>query len=112
MPETSFDDFLKTDIRVGRITKVEPFPQARKPAFKLWIDFGPEIGPKRSSAQITALYDPQELIGKLVVAVVNFPSRQIGQFVSEVLVLGVPDSSGNVVLLGPDRDAPLGGRVH
>ena len=108
----SFDDFLKVDVRVGQITKAEPFPEARKPANKLWVDFGPEIGEKKSSAQITAHYTPEELAGKRVLAVVNFPPRQIGKFMSEILVLGVPDADGEVVLLTPDKDVPLGGRMY
>ncbi|RWR47014.1 tRNA-binding protein [Sinirhodobacter ferrireducens] len=107
----SFDEFLKVDIRVGRITAAETFPQARKPAYKLTIDFGPEIGTKRSSAQITRHYTPEELIGRQVMAVVNFPPRQIGPFMSEVLTLGVPDESGEVVLIGPGQDVPIGGRL-
>ena len=107
----TFDDFLKVDIRVGRITRAEPFPEARKPAFKLWVDFGPEIGEKRSSAQITTHYRPEELIGRQVLAVVNFPPRQIGKVMSEVLVLGVPDAAGEVVLIGPGHEVPLGGRM-
>lgn len=107
----TFDDFLAVDIRVGRITRAEPFPEARKPAFKLWLDFGPEIGEKRSSAQITAHYRPEELIGRQVLAVVNFPPRQIGKVMSEVLVLGVPDAAGEVVLIGPGHEVPLGGRL-
>ncbi|NCO17076.1 MAG: tRNA-binding protein, partial [Alphaproteobacteria bacterium] len=103
--------FEKVDIRVGRITRAEPFPEARKPAFKLWVDFGGEIGEKRSSAQITAHYDPATLIGRQVLAVVNFPPRQIGKVMSEVLVLGVPDAAGEVVLIGPDLEVPLGGRM-
>jgi tRNA-binding protein len=105
-----FDDFLKVDVRVGRITRVEDFPEARKPAWKLWLDFGPEIGEKRSSAQITN-YTREELEGSLVVAVVNFPSRQIGPVRSEVLVLGVPDEDGQVILLHPTSEVPLGGRM-
>ena len=105
-----FDDFLKVDIRVGRITRVEDFPEARKPAWKLWLDFGPEIGEKRSSAQITN-YTREELEGRVVVAVVNFPPRQIGPVRSEVLVLGVPDEEGRVILLRPSHDVPLGGRM-
>ena len=112
MSPIAFDDFLKVDIRAGRITRAEPFPEARKPALKLWIDFGPELGEKRSSAQIAALYDPQALVGRQVLAVVNFPPRQIGPVRSEVLVLGVSDAEGNVVLVAPDREVPLGGRLH
>ena len=105
-----FEDFMKVDIRVGRITSVEDFPEARKPAWKLRIDFGPEIGEKRSSAQIMN-YTREELEGSLVVAVVNFPPRQIGPVRSEVLTLGVPDEEGRVILLRPDADVPLGGRM-
>ncbi|HEY9019550.1 MAG: tRNA-binding protein [Paracoccaceae bacterium] len=112
MAEITFDDFLKVDIRVGRVTRAEPFPEARKPAIKLWVDFGPEIGEKKTSAQITAHYAPETLIGKQVMAVVNFPPRQIGPFMSEVLVLGVSDATGGIVLLSPDLDVPLGGRMH
>lgn len=112
MAEISFDDFLKVDIRVGRITEAEPFPEARKPAIKMRVDFGPELGVKRSSAQITAHYTPEALIGRQVMAVVNFPPRQIGTFLSEVLVLGVSDHDGGIVLIGPDRDVPQGERVH
>ncbi|PLL14065.1 tRNA-binding protein [Tabrizicola sp. TH137] len=107
----TYDDFQKVDIRVGRITRAEPFPEARKPAIKLWVDFGPEIGEKRSSAQITRHYTPEGLVGRLVMGVVNFPPRQIGKVMSEVLVLGVPDAEGEVVLLHPDQDVPLGGRM-
>ena len=107
----SFDDFLKVDIRVGRITRAEPYPEARQPAYKLWIDFGPEIGEKRSSAQITRHYRHEDLIGRQVLAVVNFPPRQIGKVMSEVLTLGVPDAEGEVVLIGPGHEVPLGGRL-
>ena len=108
----SFDDFLKVDVRVGRITRAEPFPEARKPAIRLWVDFGGEIGEKKSSAQITRHYTPEALVGRQVLAVVNFPPRQIGPMRSEVLVLGMPDENGEVVLIGPDFDVPLGGRMH
>jgi tRNA-binding protein len=107
-----FDDFLKVDIRVGRILSAEVFPQARKPAYKLTIDFGPEIGVKRSSAQITANHRLDDLVGQQVLAVVNFPPRQIGPFMSEVLTLGVPDQDGAVMLIRPDRDVPVGGRLY
>jgi tRNA-binding protein len=110
--EISFDDFLKVDVRVGRVLRAEPFPEARKPALKLWIDFGPEIGEKKTSAQITVHYDPETLVGQQVMAVVNFPARQIGPFMSEVLVLGFPDADGAIVLARPDHDVPLGGRLH
>jgi tRNA-binding protein len=107
-----FDDFLKVDVRVGTIRRAEPFPEARKPAYRLWIDFGPELGEKRSSAQITRHYRPDELVGRQVVAVVNFPPRQIGPFMSEVLTLGLPDAEGEVVLLGPGQPVPDGGRLY
>lgn len=108
----SFDDFLKVDVRVGRIQSADVFPEARKPAYKLTIDFGDEIGIKKSSAQITTHYQPEELVGQLVMAVVNFPPRQIGPFMSEVLTLGVPDESGEVVLMTPSKDVPVGGRLY
>ncbi len=108
----SFDDFLKVDIRVGQIVRAEPFPEARKPAYKLWVDFGDELGEKKSSAQITKHYSVEELPGRKVMAVVNFPPRQIGPVMSEVLVLGVPDEAGEVVLLTPDKDVPVGGRMY
>ena len=107
----TYDDFQAVEIRVGTITRTEPYPEARKPAIKLWVDFGPKIGEKRSSAQITVLYVPEELIGKQVLAVVNFPPRQIGKFMSEVLVLGLPDARGEVVLIGPDHPVPNGGKM-
>ncbi len=107
----SYDDFLKVDIRVGRITRAEPYPEARKPALRLWVDFGGEIGEKRSSAQITRHYTPETLVGRQVLAVVNFPPRQIGKVMSEVLVLGVPDAEGEVVLIGPGHAVPDGGRL-
>lgn len=106
-----FDDFLKVDVRVGRVVKAEPFPEARKPSIKLMIDFGSEIGVKKSSAQITRHYTPDVLVGQLVLAVVNFPPRQIGPLMSEVLTLGVPDEAGEVVLIHPDKDVPIGGRL-
>ena len=107
----SFDDFLRVDVRVGRVVEAEPFPEARKPALRLVIDFGPEIGRKKSSAQLTRHYEPGGLIGRLVLAVVNFPPRQIGPMRSEVLTLGVPDPEGEVVLIHPGKDVPLGGRL-
>lgn len=112
MTDLSFDDFLKVDIRVGQIVRAEPYPEARTPAIKVWVDFGPEIGEKKSSAQITKHYTPEALVGRKVLAVVNFPPRQIGKFMSEVLVLGVPDTDGEVVLLTPDKDVPIGGRMY
>ncbi len=110
-PPITFPDFDKVDIRVGRIVKAEDFPEARKPAYKLSIDFGPGIGTRKSSAQLTARYTRDELEGRLVVAVVNFPPRQIGPFMSQVLTLGVPDEEGQVVLLMPDKNVPVGGRM-
>lgn len=107
-----FDDFLKTDIRAGTVIKAEPFPEARKPAIKLWIDFGPEIGVKKSSAQIVKNHPVETLVGQQVLAVVNFAPRQIGPFMSEVLTLGVPDAQGEVMLIGPQRAVPNGGRLY
>lgn len=107
----SYDDFEKVDIRVGKIISVEDFPQARKPAYKLQIDFGEEIGIKKSSAQIVKHYSKEELVGKFVMGVVNFPAKQIGPFMSECLTLGVPDDNGDVVLLSPTKDVPVGGRM-
>jgi tRNA-binding protein len=107
----TFEQFLAVDIRVGRVVAAEPFPQARKPAYKLTIDFGPAIGVKRSSAQITEHYALETLVGRQVAAVVNFPPRQIGKFMSEVLTLGFPDAQGAVVLFAPDQDVPVGGRL-
>ena len=112
MNDLAFDEFLRVDIRVGEIIRGEPYPEARKPAIKLWVDFGPEIGERKSSAQITAHYTPEDLPGKRVMGVVNFPPRQIGKFMSEVLVLGVPDADNEVVLLTPDKDVPIGGRMY
>lgn len=108
----TYDDFQKVDIRVGTIVKAEPFPEARRPAIKLWVDFGDPIGIRKSSAQITAFYQPETLVGRQVVAVVNFPPRQIGKFMSEILVLGVPSAEGEVVLLSPDQRVPDGGRLY
>ncbi len=103
---------MKVDIRVGTVIRAEPFPEARNPSIKLWVDFGEEIGLRKTSAQITVLYEPLALIGKQVLAVVNFPPRQIGPFMSEVLVLGVPDDSGAIMLVGPNGPVPVGGRLH
>ena len=111
-PPASFDDFMKIDIRCGTVVEAAPFPEARKPAIKLVIDFGADIGRKKSSAQITELYDPESLVGKKVMAVVNFPPRQIGPFMSEVLTLGVANDRGEVVLIAPDSEAPDGSRMH
>jgi tRNA-binding protein len=111
MDQIGFADFERVDIRVGTVIAVEPFPQARKPAFKLQIDFGPEIGVKKSSAQITVHFTPETLVGRQVAAVVNFPPRQIGPFMSEVLTLGFPDANGAVVLIGPSLPVPNGGKL-
>jgi len=110
MSEITFDDFMKVDIRVGRVTRAEPYPEARKPAIKMWVDFGPDIGERKTSAQITDHYTPDTLVGRQVMGVVNFPPRQIGKFMSEVLVLGAYDASG-VVLIAPDKEVPLGERL-
>lgn len=107
-----FEDFLKVEIRAGTVVAAEPFPEARKPAFKLTIDFGPEVGTRRSSAQITSLYSVEELVGRQVMAVTNFAPRQIGPFMSEVLVLGVSDAEGRISLLSPDHPVPNGSRMH
>lgn len=109
--QIGFDDFLKVDVRVGTVVEALPFPQARKPAYKLKIDFGPEIGIKRSSAQVTVHYQPDELVGRQVAGVVNFPPRQVGPFMSEVLTLGFSDENGDIVLLGPERPVPNGSRM-
>ncbi len=111
-PEIDFEDFLAVDIRVGRIVKVEDFPEARRPAYKIWLDFGPEIGERKSSAQVTKNYDKDELLGRQVAAVVNFPRKQIGKFMSEVLVLGFPDDEGEVVLIAPDKEVSPGARLY
>ena len=111
MAEIVFNDFMKLDIRVGVVARAEAYPEARLPAIKLWVDFGVELGEKKSSAQLTAHYTPEALIGTKVMAVVNFPPRQIGRFMSEILVLGVPDAAGEVVLIRPDVDVPIGGRL-
>ncbi|MEC3863184.1 tRNA-binding protein [Mesobacterium sp. TK19101] len=111
MAEITYDDFAKVDIRIGTVTRAEPFPEARKPAIKLWVDFGPEIGERKSSAQITVHYTPEDLVGCKVMGVVNFPPRQIGKFMSEVLILGFHDADNAVVLARPDKDAPNGARL-
>jgi tRNA-binding protein len=108
----SYEDFERVDIRVGRVTRAEPFPEARQPSLKLWIDFGGGIGLRKSSARLAPNYDPAALVGRLVLAVTNFAPRQVATFMSEVLVLGVPDDDGAVVLIAPDRDVPLGGRLY
>jgi tRNA-binding protein len=108
----SYEDFERVDIRVGRVTRAEPFPEARQPSLKLWIDFGGSIGVRKSSAQLAANYDPAALVGRLVLAVTNFAPRQVATFMSEVLVLGVPDDDGAVVLIAPDHAVPLGGRLY
>ena len=112
MDQISYDDFARIDVRVGRVVQVDEFPQARKPAYKLRIDFGPVIGVKNSSAQITKYYDPNDLVGKLVLGVVNFPPRQIATFLSEVLTLGVILGEGDISLVHPDRDVPLGSPIR
>lgn len=110
--ELTFDDFLKVDIRAGTVVDAQPYPEARRPAIKLWVDFGDEIGVRKSSAQITDHYTPETLIGRQVMAVVNFPPRQIGKFMSEILVLGAFDDKGGIVLLAPDHKVPNGSRMH
>ncbi len=112
MSEITFDDFLKVDIRVGTVIDVQPFEKARKPAWKLWVDFGSEIGVKKSSAQVTVHYEKEDLMGRQVAAVINFPPRQIADFMSEVLVLGFSDADDAIVLIGPERAVPDGGRMH
>ena len=110
--DLSFEDFLKVDIRVGTVVRAEPFPEARRPAIKLWVDFGEEIGVKKTSAQITRHYEEEAVVGRQVAAVVNFPPKQIGKFMSEILVLGFPDGEGEVVMIGPDQPVPNGGRLY
>ncbi|WP_026988151.1 tRNA-binding protein [Fodinicurvata fenggangensis] len=110
--DISFDDFLKVDIRAGTVVRCEPYPEARRPAYKLWVDFGPEVGEKKTSAQITEHYTPEQLVGRQVTGVVNFPPKQIGKFVSEVLVLGFADEDGAVVLSEPNKKVPNGSRMH
>ncbi len=109
--EINFDDFMKVDIRVGTVVRAEPYPEARKPALKVWVDFGPEIGERKTSAQITAYYTPESIIGQQVAGVVNFPAKQIGKFMSEVLILGFPDTEGEVVLIQPTNAVPNGGKL-
>jgi len=111
-PQIGYDDFRRVDIRVGTIVGVEPFPEARRPAYRLRIDLGPQIGERKSSAQLTSRYTPEQLLGRQVAAVVNFPPKQIARFMSEVLVLGFPDSEGQTILIGPDRPVPNGGRLY
>jgi tRNA-binding protein len=108
----TYDDFAKVDIRVGRVERAEPFPEARKPSIKLWIDFGSDLGVRKTSAGLAANYSAETLVGRQVIAVVNFPPRQVGKFMSEVLVLGVPDAIGETVLLVPDTGVPAGGRMY
>jgi len=110
--EISYHDFEKVDIRVGKIVDAQPFPEAKRPAFKLWVDFGEPLGIRKTSAQITQNYALETLPGKLVAAVVNFPPKQIGKYMSEILVLGFPDAQGNVTLISPDKDVPIGGRLY
>lgn len=112
MSTITWDDFAKVDVRVGRVERAEPFPEARKPSIKMWIDFGSELGVRKTSAGLAANYSPDELVGRSVIAVVNFPPRQVGKFMSEVLVLGLPDEHGEVVLLQPERAVPAGGRMY
>lgn len=112
MADISFDEFLKVDVRVGTVIRAENFPEARNPAIKMWVDFGDEIGERKTSAQVTVHYTPEDLVGRQVMAVVNFPARQIGKFMSEVLVLGFPDAKGAIVLATPEQDVPNGGRMH
>jgi len=111
MAEVTYADFAQLDIRICQVTQAEPYPEARVPAIKLWVDFGGDLGIKKSSAQLTDHYTPEELVGTQVLAVVNFPPRQIGKVMSEILVLGVPDEAGKVVLMRPDQDVPMGGRL-
>ena len=111
MAEVTYADFAQLDIRIGQVTQAEPYPEARVPAIKLWVDFGGDLGVKKSSAQLTDHYTPEALVGTQVLAVVNFPPRQIGKVMSEILVLGVPDEAGKVVLMRPDQDVPMGGRL-